>query len=127
MGISGASGNFFEVAFYYIENIGEASLTTFSIALMAFALIFIGKRFYRRIPWNFVLIIVATAFATLLPVEDWGIDVVGSIPEGLPDFVVPSTGGQSLTALITIAVGLFLITYIEGVSVSKTFARKGRV
>jgi sulfate permease, SulP family len=125
LGISGASGNFFEVAFYYIENIGEASLTTFSIALMAFALIFIGKRFYRRIPWNLVLIIVATAFATLLPVEDWGIDVVGSIPEGLPDFVVPSSGGQSLTALITIAVGLFLITYIEGVSVSKTFARKG--
>jgi len=126
LGINGASGNFFEVAFYYIENIGEASLTTFSIALMAFALIFIGKRFYRRIPWNLILIVVATAFATLLPVEDWGIDVVGSIPEGLPDFVVPSTGGQSLTALITIAVGLFLITYIEGVSVSKTFARKGR-
>jgi SulP family sulfate permease len=125
LGISGASGNFFEVAFYYIENIGEASLTTFSIALMAFALIFIGKRFYRKIPWNFVLIIVATALATLLPVEEWGLDVVGSIPEGLPDFVVPSTGGQSLTALITIAVGLFLITYIEGVSVSKTFARKG--
>jgi high affinity sulfate transporter 1 len=125
LGISGASGNFFEVAFYYIENISEASLTTFSIALMAFALIFIGKRFYRKIPWNFVLIIVATALATLLPVEDWGLDVVGSIPEGLPDFVVPSTGGQSLTALITIAVGLFLITYIEGVSVSKTFARKG--
>lgn len=126
LGISGASGNFFEVAIYYVKNIGEASLTTFSIALMAFALIFIGKRFYRRIPWNLVLIIVATAFATLLPVEDWGIDVVGTIPEGLPDFVVPSTGGQSLTALITIAVGLFLITYIEGVSVSKTFARKGK-
>jgi sulfate permease, SulP family len=125
LGISGASGNFFEVALYYIENIGEASLTTFSIALMAFALIFIGKRFYRRIPWNLILIVVATAFATLLPVEDWGIDVVGSIPEGLPDFVIPSTGGQSLNALITIAVGLFLITYIEGVSVSKTFARKG--
>ena len=125
LGISGASGNFFEVAIYYVKNIGEASLTTISIALMAFALIYIGKRFYRKIPWNLVLIIVATAFATLLPVEDWGIDVVGTIPEGLPDFVVPSTGGQSLTALITIAVGLFLITYIEGVSVSKTFARKG--
>jgi high affinity sulfate transporter 1 len=125
LGISGASGNFFEVIIYYVKNIGEASLTTFSIALMAFALIIIGKRFYRKIPWNLVLIIIATAFATLLPVEDWGIEVVGNIPEGLPDFVVPSTGGQSLSALVTIAVGLFLITYIEGVSVSKTFARKG--
>lgn len=125
LGISGASGNFFEVAFYYIKNIDQASLTTITIALMAFALIFIGKRYYRRIPWNFVLIIVATALATVLPVMDWGIDVVGSIPEGLPDFVIPDTGGQSLTALITIAVGLFLITYIEGISVSKTFAKKG--
>jgi SulP family sulfate permease len=125
LGINGATGNFFEVAFYYIKNIDQASLTTISIALMGFALIFLGKKYYRRIPWNFVLIIVATMFATLLPVADWGIDVVGSIPEGLPDFVIPTTGGQSLTALLTVAVGLFLITYIEGISVSKTFAKKG--
>lgn len=125
LGISGASGNFFEVAFYYIKNIDQASLTTISIALMAFALIFLGKKYYRRIPWNFVLIIIATLLATILPVVDWGIDVVGYIPEGLPDFVIPNTGGQSLTALITVAVGLFLITYIEGISVSKTFAKKG--
>jgi sulfate permease, SulP family len=54
-----------------------------------------------------------------------GIEVVGDIPTGLPDLDFPSTGGQDLNSLLTVALGVFLVSYIEGMSIGKTFARKG--
>lgn len=125
LGISGASGEFIDLIIYYAQHITEANLPTIGLAIIGFAFLFIGKKVFKKLPLKFVLIILATIAAILLPLVDKGIAVVGPIPDGLPSFVLPSTGGQSLETLLTIAVGLFLITYIEGVSVSKTFARKG--
>jgi len=124
-GIQGASGEFIDLVVYYLQHINEASLATMVLAIIGFAFLYVGKKIFKRLPLKFVLIILATIAAILLPFVEKGIAVVGPIPDGLPNFVAPSMGGQSIDALLAIAVGLFLITYIEGVSVSKTFAKKG--
>jgi len=125
LGISGASGNFLDFIIYYIQHITEASLATMALAAVGFAFLYLGKRHFKKLPLKFALIILATIAAILLPFVEKGIAVVGEIPDGLPGLVLPSLGGQSLEALMTIAVGLFLIIYIEGISISKSFARKG--
>jgi SulP family sulfate permease len=125
LGIRGASGGFFDVIIYYLQHIEETSLPTLAFAIIAFAFLFVGKKFFKRLPLKFVLIILATIAAILLPLVDKGIQVVGPIPDGLPSLVLPSMGGQTIDALLPIVVGLFLITYIEGISIGKTFARKG--
>jgi high affinity sulfate transporter 1 len=125
LGISGASGGFFDVIIYYLQHIEETSLPTLAFAIIAFAFLFVGKKFFKRLPLKFVLIILATIAAIMLPLVDKGIQVVGTIPDGLPSLVLPSMGGQTIESLLPIVVGLFLITYIEGISIGKTFARKG--
>ena len=125
LGISGGSGNFADLISYYIQNISEASLATMALAAVGFAFLYLGKRYFKKLPLKFVLIILATIAAILLPFVENGIAVVGEIPDGLPSLVLPSLGGQSLESLMYIAVGLFLIIYIEGISISKSFARKG--
>lgn len=125
IGISGASGNFAEMISYYIQNLSEVSVATMALAAVGFAFLYLGKRYFKKLPLKFVLILLATIAAILLPFVENGIAVVGSIPDGLPSLVLPSTGGQSLESLMYIAVGLFLIIYIEGISISKSFARKG--
>jgi len=125
LGISGGSGNFADLISYYIQHITEASLATMALAAVGFAFLYLGKRYFKKLPLKFVLIILATIAAILLPFVENGIAVVGEIPDGLPSLVLPSLGGQSLESLMYIAVGLFLIIYIEGISISKSFARKG--
>jgi sulfate permease, SulP family len=125
LGISGASGNFADLISYYIQHISEASLATMALAAVGFAFLYLGKRYFKKLPLKFVLILLATIAAILLPLVENGIAVVGEIPDGLPSLVLPSLGGQSLESLMYIAVGLFLIIYIEGISISKSFARKG--
>jgi high affinity sulfate transporter 1 len=125
LGISGGSGNFADLISYYIQHISEASLATMALAAVGFAFLYLGKRYFKKLPLKFVLILLATIAAILLPFVENGIAVVGEIPDGLPSLVLPSMGGQSLESLMYIAVGLFLIIYIEGISISKSFARKG--
>jgi high affinity sulfate transporter 1 len=125
LGISGATGNFIPLLVYYAQHITEANLATIALALAGFAFLLLGKKVFKKLPLKFLLIILATVGVILLPLVDKGIAVVGPIPDGLPAFVLPSTGGQSLDALLTIAVGLFLITLIEGVSIGRTFAKRG--
>ena len=124
-GIEGASGEFIDLVVYYLQHINEASIATMVVAVVGFGFLYVGKKVFKKLPLKFALIILATIAAILLPMVDKGIAVVGPIPDGLPSFVPPSTGGQTLGALMPIAIGLFLITYIEGVSVGKTFASKG--
>ena len=124
-GIEGASGEFIDLVIYYLQHINEASIPTMVLAVVGFGFLYVGKKVFKKLPLKFVLIILATIAAILLPMVEKGIAVVGPIPDGLPSFVPPSMGGQTLGALMPIAVGLFLITYIEGVSVGKTFASKG--
>jgi high affinity sulfate transporter 1 len=125
LGISGASGQFVDLIVYYAQHITQANLATMALALIGFAFLFLGRKVFKKLPLKFLLILLATVAVILLPLVDKGIAVVGPIPDGLPSFVLPSTGGQSLEVLLTIAAGLFLITLIEGVSVGKTFAKKG--
>lgn len=125
LGISGASGNFADIISYYIQHIGDVSIPTMALAAVGFAFLYLGKRYFKKLPLKFVLIILATIAAILLPFVESGIAVVGTIPDGLPSLVLPSTGGQPLESLMYIAVGLFLIIYIEGISISKSFAKKG--
>jgi sulfate permease, SulP family len=125
LGISGASGNFVDIIGYYLQHLSEISVATMALAAMGFAFLYLGKRYFKKLPLKFVLILLATVAAILLPFAENGIAVIGSIPDGLPSLVLPSTGGQSLESLMYVAVGLFLIIYIEGISISKSFARKG--
>lgn len=70
LGISGASGNFFEILTYLGQYINEASLPTIAFGLIAFLFLYLGKKFIKRVPLKFVLIILATVAAIFLPLVE---------------------------------------------------------
>ncbi|HVK11064.1 MAG TPA: SulP family inorganic anion transporter, partial [Gemmataceae bacterium] len=69
--------------------------------------------------------------ASLAPVEQLGVRVVGRLPAGLPDFlsVAASLGDlrvEEVRQLTRLAFACFLLAYIESVSSARTFALKHR-
>jgi MFS superfamily sulfate permease-like transporter len=56
--------------------------------------------------------------------EDRGVEVAGDIPRGLPIPDLPTVEASLLPTLIGLAFGCFLLSYVEGISVARTFAAR---
>ena len=125
-GIPGGSGEFFDRIVYYLTNLFLIDLPTliFSIGGLAFLIVF--EKYLPKLPSKLILLVVATVLVIVFSLTEYGIVVVGSIPNGLPEFEVPNTAGVGITDLLPIVAGLFLITFVEGISIAKTFARQGK-
>ena len=97
---------------------GQLQWSSVLMALLAGALIFLLR--FRT--WK---IIVAVGVTTALSwVSGYGGGVVGSLPAGLPDFVVPQLDLAVIPQLAAGAAVLTLIGLVEVVSVAKTIATK---
>jgi sulfate permease, SulP family len=125
-GIPGGEGEFVERITYYASHLYLIDLPTLAFSIGGFVFLIVIEKYLPMLPSKLILLIVATTLVIVFSLTNYGIAVLGTIPNGLPDFVLPSTGGISLKALVPFAVGLFLITFVEGISVSKTFAREGK-
>jgi sulfate permease, SulP family len=125
-GIPGGNGEFLDRVVYYATHLYLIDLPTLVFSIGGFIFIMLFEKYLPKLPSKLILLIVATLLVIIFSLDNYGIVVLGTIPNGLPDFVVPTPGDVSLKALLTFAVGLFLITFVEGISVSKTFAREGK-
>jgi sulfate permease, SulP family len=125
-GIPGGEGEFLDRVVYYSTHLYLIDLPTLAFSIGGFAFLIVFEKYLPKLPSKLVLLILATVLVIVFSLTSYGISVQGTIPNGLPSFVVPSTGDVSLKALLPYAVGLFLITFVEGISISKTFAREGK-
>jgi len=74
--------------------------------------------------------VLAVAVTTLivgeLRLDAQGVDIVGSVPQGLPPFTVPDFSGDLLLKLIGPAILISIIGFVESISVAQTLAAKKR-
>ena len=50
--------------------------------------------------------------------------IVGEIPQGLPSFVIPEATGEDVLTLLSLALALLVLSYVELSSLARTYARK---
>ena len=82
----------------------------------------VGQRVLpRRFPLMLALIVVATVVVGLAG-NPWGIATLETIPAGLPRFAWPTVATGTLLSLLPVALVLALISFIETLSIGKTFA-----
>ena len=94
--------------------------TTFYVGVGAVFFLLIFKRFYSRFPAALILIMLASFFSFYFGWENRGVDVVGFIPEGLPDMRIPSASISQWFSLAPLAFTLALIAFMEALSVTKS-------
>ena len=90
-----------------------------------------GGKFLPGRPVALGVVVLALVAASLVPVEQRGVKVVGRLTAGLPDFqpVGVSLGAlrvEEFRQLTRLAFACFLLAYIESVSSAHTFALKHR-
>ena len=108
------------------QRIGEINPLTLGISAASIALLMVLKRWAPRFP-RFLLVVVGGALAVWgLGLDSRGVAIVGSVPGGLPSPQVPTLGLSQITDLLPIAITIALVSFMESISVAKSFARTHR-
>ena len=125
LGISGTSGNFFTKLWYVLSHLSEAGLAPVLTGVLSLALMLLLRRFASSVPAALVVLVVATIAVSLLGGEARGVEVVGSLPSGLPRFIVPKVDLGTLQELAPAALAIVLVGYAEALGAAKAAATQG--
>ena len=124
-GVPKGSGNVFEKFFSVIKQLPEANWVTFAMGASALALLFLLPRWNKKIPAGLVVLFASIAISLALKLNvNYGVDVAGVLPQGLPSISLPKVPFGTIVKMILPAIGIFLVAYSEALGVAREFAEK---
>ena len=124
LGIPGGSGNFFQVCWNVISNLGSVSGWTVAFGLASLALILALQAVAPRLPASLIAVVAGVLLARALDAQSHGVAELGKIAAALPGVSVPSVNFADLERLFAGAVGLALLAYAESIAAARSFAAK---
>jgi SulP family sulfate permease len=124
-GVEKGEGNSFQKLLHVFQSFPDANWITFLIGASALALLFLLPRISRRIPAGLVVLFLYIIVSYLLDLRgNYEVAVVGTIPQGLPSFGVPSVPASAILNMLLPAFGIVLVAYSEAIAVAREFAEK---
>lgn len=109
------------------RGLGTVSWASVAIAAGATALLVVGRRYARAVPWALIALVLATVVVSLADLEDAGVAVLGPIEGGIPTLTWPMLDLGTWLALIPSALALTMVTTAEGLLVARSYAEKSGV
>jgi SulP family sulfate permease len=123
LGIPVGNGDFFPRLRDLLQHLGDVDGTTLAVGAGSIAVLVLGKRLAPKVPATLLLLALSIALSALLNLDHHGVDVVGDIPNALPDPAVPGVSAHDITALIAPALGVLVLS-AEAVGVARQLAIK---
>lgn len=79
---------------------------------------------YERLPSILVAIILATLAVSFFSLDSAGVKVLGQVPQGLPDFVMPWLSGVDLMQVLLGGIAVALVSFADTSVLSRTYAAR---
>ncbi|MGI9548223.1 MAG: SulP family inorganic anion transporter [Flavobacteriaceae bacterium] len=115
----GKSNRFHEMIWFAFQKLSEINFFDLGIGILGIVLIVGLKKWNKKIPGILLAVVLGTLSVYLLDLETRGVEIVGSIPSGLPFFEVPEINMDAFAQLWPVAITLALVGYMETVSIGK--------
>jgi SulP family sulfate permease len=116
-------GPFFQNILFIFQHLPETSVATLLLALVTLALVVGLEHFRPHTPAPLFAVVLGIAASGLLVLKQESVEVVGSIPAGLPTPFLPDL--SLVGKLWPGALGTALMAYIESIAAGRAFARHG--
>ncbi len=107
-----------------IAGIGTTNIYSVIISAVSIAILVLGRRFLRAVPWALVVLIVTTIALTVFDLADQGVAVLGKVDAGPPSFTFPNITLAQWGQLVPSAIALTLVAIAEGLLVARRYAEK---
>ncbi|MBT8116846.1 MAG: sulfate permease [Gammaproteobacteria bacterium] len=109
-----------------VEAARNTHTETLLMAILALAIMIVLKRFLPKVPNVLTAVAITTVISWRIGFEAMGGKVVGAIPAGLPPLAMPTIDFQVMTELLTVAVVISIIGFMEAISIAKAMATRTR-
>jgi MFS superfamily sulfate permease-like transporter len=103
----------------------QANWVSFAMGALSLALLFLLPRWNKKIPAGLLALFLAIGVSKALDLSgNYGVDVVGTLPQGLPSLAVPKLPLMAYLEMVLLAVGVVLVAFSEALGVAHEFAGK---
>lgn len=106
------------------ENIKEIDYITLTIGVVSILILVFLKRLTEKVPPALVVVVLGILSVKFLNLEQFGVQIIGEVPEGLPAFRMPHFNKEIMIELFPVAITLSFIAFLEAVSVAKAIELK---
>ena len=118
--------HFYETVIDVVQALGDTHGTTLALGAGSIAGLLGIKRIAPRIPGALIIVVATTVIAASANLADDGVSTVGSIPDSLPAFGLPSISGGLVGDLAVTALVITMVGFMESIAVAKVYARRHR-
>ncbi len=130
LGVKSKADGVFSRAFEIVSMIanGDANGAVVIISVLCLSVLLAFKRWMPRFPAVLVVVAVATFLVTHFGLAHrFDVEVVGTLPQGLPNFSFPTVSFAELSTLVPAAIAISFVSFADTIVLSRTFAhRKGQ-
>ncbi len=123
-GVPTAGGTFGAEAASFVRNLSQAHLPTLTLAAAVLTFLLLVAWQFPRAPVPLLGMLLATAAVALFGLQAHSIEVIGTVPAGLPVPTVPQVGLSDLGGLLLPAVGVAVVAYSDNVLTGRIFATR---
>lgn len=106
------------------NNIGAVNMWALGIGFAGIFMLILIRKMNPMFPRALLLLSAGGAAVWFFNLDDYGVDLIGSIPSGLPSFRLHDLSFGDLRALLPTAITLVLIQLMSVMSLGKIFANK---
>ena len=112
---------------HVVEHSSHTHLPSLAFGLGSLAALFLLKKYLPKLPGVLIVVITTTTISYLVGFEADGGTVVGTIPQGLPEFSLPPFDPVASMHMLPAAFVIAIISFMEAMSSSKIIAIKKRI
>ena len=124
-GVPKPEGNTVEKLLGIIKELPQANWVAFAVGAAALAVLFLLPRWNKKLPAGLVVLFGAIALSAALDLNGkYGVEIVGTLPQGLPSLAFPKVPFTTYLAMVLPAMGVLLVAYSEALGVAHEFAEK---
>ncbi len=126
LGIPGGGNTTMEKLVHDIQNLNQINWPTFIISLAVLAIIIGFRKVNRKIPGALIAVVGAIILSYLVPLANYGVTLLGSVPGGLPQIGLPKAdlNPQVLQQLLGIAFSMFIVILAQSAATSRAYAAR---
>ncbi len=95
---------------------------TIILSILVLAILLIGNRVRKKIPWAFLVIVGMILASWLLNIAALGVATIGPVPGGLPPVAFPAVPLYEIPGLIGVAAACFIIILAQSAATSRAYA-----
>jgi high affinity sulfate transporter 1 len=123
LGLSGAPSSFFGKISFILQNIPEINIYALALGIGALLLFFLLEHKVPRLPGSLFVVILSIIFVALTDLAEKGVEIVGTIPQGLPELGFPVISPGDIELVLPLAIGLFILSFVELSTIARTYAK----